>query len=501
MSGYPKILAEASGEFKLSKENFGQLNDAVYDLKRLTFNVDDYGAVGGGGSAAANVTAIQSAITDAIAAQGKLLLPTPPYDFNDTLNFVPPGSDTEYRLDVEARGGIDALQWTGADSKSMLYIKGLKDSFWQGVKLRSTGTAANVVGFDIDSDAAHPSTSCSTFVVCDFYDSSSGAGNIGWRVGNNVAADDHSLLTWVGCRVTGHTGVGSYGWLTRNWNSKGLTWEACAADHTDIMFSNVGFGQSGDFNFYGCLGTANNIDFQLYGSNRFSIRDFRGESGKRFLDTSNASTTENLNIDGVTLAIYAPADEIVFYLNNRPFICEIKNIQAYGRDYTAAFMTLKNQSGGPGRVYVSGSVRCAAGVTPVTLIDDAASGFDLDWHVVRVNNVSQSIGMTQAPDSPTTLAYGATVATNAIRKGPFRITATNGTAYTISTPTNPVYGNTITYDILNSSGGAMGVVTWGAAFKLDATGFVNPANGKRKTISFYYDGTNWVQVGPTSADI
>ena len=104
-------------------------------------------------------------------------------------------------------------------------------------------------------------------------------------------------------------------------------------------------------------------------------------------------------------------------------------------------------------------------------------------------------------DQVTALAYSATIATNSAFGNIFTIVATNGTAFTISSPTNLVKGQSITYDILNSSGGAMGAVTWGATFKLDATGFVNPANTKRKTIRFYYDGTNLVQVGPTSADI
>jgi len=106
------------------------------------------------------------------------------------------------------------------------------------------------------------------------------------------------------------------------------------------------------------------------------------------------------------------------------------------------------------------------------------------------------------------LTYGATITTDVRFDDYFTINATNGTLFTISNPTDSSNSNNaimqfkeITYDIKNSSGGALGAITWGAAFKLDATGFVNPANTKRKTIRFMFDGTNWVQVGPTSADI
>jgi hypothetical protein len=70
VSGYTKIAAELSGEFKLNKEHFGQINDAVNDLKHLLFNATDYGTFG-----------TQSAIRDAIDAQrqaggGKVYIPS-----------------------------------------------------------------------------------------------------------------------------------------------------------------------------------------------------------------------------------------------------------------------------------------------------------------------------------------------------------------------------------------------------------------------------------------
>jgi hypothetical protein len=104
------------------------------------------------------------------------------------------------------------------------------------------------------------------------------------------------------------------------------------------------------------------------------------------------------------------------------------------------------------------------------------------------------------------LTYGATVATDASAGNLFKLTVTNGTAFTLSTPTNPAQGQVITYDILNSSGGAHGVITWGSGFLNGGAGtvgsgaFTGIANGKRRTISFYYDGTNWIELSRT-ADI
>jgi hypothetical protein len=99
------------------------------------------------------------------------------------------------------------------------------------------------------------------------------------------------------------------------------------------------------------------------------------------------------------------------------------------------------------------------------------------------------------------LTYSASITPRPFRGPVQTINVTNGTAFTINLP-DPIHpGMEITFDIKNSSGGAMGVITWNAAFKFDATGWTNPANGKRRTVRFYYDGTNLIQVGPVSADI
>lgn len=131
-----------------------------------------------------------------------------------------------------------------------------------------------------------------------------------------------------------------------------------------------------------------------------------------------------------------------------------------------------------------------------------------------VSNVATPVSLTgdtntliAFPSGSRVLTYSATIATDASLGSLFTIAATNGTAFTISNPTNPVAGGTITYDIKNSSGGAHGVITWGTAFLNGGAGtvgtgaFAGIANGKRRTISFYYDGTSWVETNRAAADI
>jgi len=82
---------------------------------------------------------------------------------------------------------------------------------------------------------------------------------------------------------------------------------------------------------------------------------------------------------------------------------------------------------------------------------------------------------------------------------PFVITVTSGTAFTIGSPTHPTKGQMITFRVRNTSGGAMGAVTWAAGYKLAA--WTSPANGSSRSITFAYDGASWVEVTRTTADV
>jgi hypothetical protein len=96
--------------------------------------------------------------------------------------------------------------------------------------------------------------------------------------------------------------------------------------------------------------------------------------------------------------------------------------------------------------------------------------------------------------------YGTTIAVNS-NFGVQKITVTDGVAFTINNPTGlQQVGSRITFDILNSAGGAHGTITWDTLYKL-AGALAAIANTKRKTITFYWDGTNWVEVGRAAADI
>ena len=143
------------------------------------------------------------------------------------------------------------------------------------------------------------------------------------------------------------------------------------------------------------------------------------------------------------------------------------------------------------------SIRGAAGASAdITLFDrDASSRAS-----VTVNGVdfigtisSTSIASLQrlVDQGDVVLTYGTTIATNAALGMVFKVTITDGVAFTMSAPTNPTTGQVIKYRFSNSSGGAIGTVTWDAVFKLPTSpGY--PPTGFQQIRTFRYDGTNWV---------
>ena len=96
--------------------------------------------------------------------------------------------------------------------------------------------------------------------------------------------------------------------------------------------------------------------------------------------------------------------------------------------------------------------------------------------------------------------YGASVAIDASLGMQFNITATNGTAFTIANPTN-VFGDgqVITITVRNTSGGALGTITWDTQYKLSA--WTSPATGFSRSITFQWNTSNWVEISRTPADV
>ena len=114
-------------------------------------------------------------------------------------------------------------------------------------------------------------------------------------------------------------------------------------------------------------------------------------------------------------------------------------------------------------------------------------------------NADVPVSSTRCRSKSLPLTYAATMNPDAATADRLTITVTNGSAYGITNPINGVSGDALTFTIKNTAGGAIAVPTFDTLYKLAA--FVVPATGFNRSITFRYDGTNWVEVGRTTADV
>lgn len=124
-----------------------------------------------------------------------------------------------------------------------------------------------------------------------------------------------------------------------------------------------------------------------------------------------------------------------------------------------------------------------------------ATGFSA---TVPVKYDGTNIGNVSGPGT----TYSASITPDASVFKAFVLDANNGTAFTINAPINAQENEVdveLTFVIRNVSGGALGAVTWNAAYKL-AT-WTQPGNGFSRAIVFRWNGTNWVEKSRTPADV
>jgi hypothetical protein len=111
------------------------------------------------------------------------------------------------------------------------------------------------------------------------------------------------------------------------------------------------------------------------------------------------------------------------------------------------------------------------------------------------------------PDSirttKTTLTYSASITPDAEHGTWQALTVTDGNAFAVNAPSNPPAASDtqpLTIEIYNTSGGAMGAISWNAAFAFAAGGWANPADGKRRFARFEWNGSKWVCTSVAAGD-
>lgn len=102
------------------------------------------------------------------------------------------------------------------------------------------------------------------------------------------------------------------------------------------------------------------------------------------------------------------------------------------------------------------------------------------------------------------ITYSAAPVLDASLGNDFFMNIADAVAFVVGAPTNPPptgFTQDISITFRNTSGGAHGAGTWNAVFKTQATVFPAIANGQSRTVFFRWNGTNWVELVRSAADI
>jgi hypothetical protein len=103
----------------------------------------------------------------------------------------------------------------------------------------------------------------------------------------------------------------------------------------------------------------------------------------------------------------------------------------------------------------------------------------------------------------TALVQAATVAIDASAGNEFVLPLTTNVAFILGNPTNTPpsgFDQIIQITIKNTSGGAHGAGTFDTLYKTSAN-VPAIADTKNRTLAFRWDGTNWVEIWRTAADV
>lgn len=482
----------------------------VADVK---VNVKDSQFAGGakGDGVTDDTAAFQAAATAAIAARGRLVIPTPTssYKISDTILLQAASGGADFALNVESDSKSGSgIVWAGADSKAVFHSYGWKSSSIRGIKITVPATSTGTVCWDIDTaQTVTTSTSRLSFYDCQNAFTTGSASCVGSRIGhsNNGTGGDASFLNWFNCFVVADVSNGHTGWVWEHANCLNFNWYGGGGYFlsnmaTAIPTAGAAGTQGGDsMFFYGVGASHNDADFTFKAPGAYGIYGGRFETGKKFLTTPSGSTSTAIIVAGPDIVNYVPSDNIVFSIGNAAALT-LLNVYAKTTTYTSAFITLSCFTGQGLLRIIGGGIQ---GADPPFTIGAGT------WDVYI-----EGVGLLNSSLQPTTyfvntlsgvkaLTYSASMTPNAALAPWQTVTVTDGTAMTVNAPTNPPASNrtkNLTVEFLNSSGGAMGVVTWNAAFILVAGAFTNPANTKKRYITFSWNGANWVETSRASTD-
>lgn len=134
-------------------------------------------------------------------------------------------------------------------------------------------------------------------------------------------------------------------------------------------------------------------------------------------------------------------------------------------------------------------------------VQGLVSGVSATLQRVALKGVVLDTNSVVAPLSTSTVPTVTTITPDLSVSSYVRVTLTSNAAQTINAPLNPVTGQILRMEFRNTSGGAAGAATFNAVYKLQGGAWTQAATGQNRKVVFYYDGTNWTEIGRSAADV
>lgn len=479
-------------------------------------SVKDFGAVGTGG--ADDATAIQDAI-DSLTDGGVVYFPAGTYLVNSQIvvsakvHLVGTGYATENGTGSSLRGATCILRgFSNSDATvalngdgcgmDLIDVDGALQGTGDGVQVWGSRVSIGSIstrnhggdGLRIGKTEAGPST-----VNCNFwrveYLITCGNTKNGFRIDQTNTSTSTSYPLGASDCNAGYCGLLD----ARSNGEDGLQLGNC----NDNVFANVGA------QFSGGIG----IHFKTDGTN----------SGPRcntiLSNDSEANTGNDIQIDAATLPASAPG------LYNR--IWGNRSVALYPRivdNSTGSSIYTWNANAGQyvwnGRVvaYEPSDLKTAIfdfyqgsnGINAAGMraFNEAGGGTGGRWELWTKRNGNtpamalavNSGGVLIPQRSFNSQTVQPTVPINTAVAITFVIDVSSTSAFSIANPTNvEAAGQLLTICVKNTSGGVIAGITWGTKYKMAA--WTIPATGYSRSISFFYDGTNWIEASRTAADI
>jgi hypothetical protein len=280
---------------------------------------------------------------------------------------------------VTSEGTPTGLTYT--PGSSMFYMLGWNNSTIQNVTLYS-GTAANIVGWDLDTNGSATSSENILFIH-DLVEEGE-ANDVCWRAGMSTSGPgDHSSYAFINTRCVSGGAAGTYGWLQLRANALNWVWLNGYASGIANPVSTVLPGHlsgGGSMYFYG-FSTSNTtgIDFHFSTFGSYLISGGRFETGYQFMQTDNGGNSPmNVSVrDAIISAYTGNGIGTLFDVGSATNLDLTGNyINSWGSDYNLLMIVVGNN------VY-------ANGISNVSIRNNTISASEPFFDVIGTTGVSR----------------------------------------------------------------------------------------------------------------